>query len=200
MMRYATLLALLVTMTACQPLRQLPHPAPTGLDNFWQVSGKLALRASAEAPGGRRNQTLQFNWQQRGEDYRLQLRGTLGFGQVLVTREDGQLALHRGGTLVSTADSAEQLLLESTGWALPVSLLRYWATGQPAPDSPYQPIDADDPVQHTGFSQAGWQVSYPGDPAASLPGRPSRMRAEHPHLVLIAAFRGWQPVQPAPAE
>ena len=49
--------------------------------------------------------------------------------------------------------------------------------------------------QLPGFRQAGWQVSYPGqgsDPDAP----PGRMRAEHPQLVLVAAFRDWLPLEP----
>ncbi len=190
-LRLTLLLAIALAIGACQPLRSLPAGE---LGDQWQVSGKLALRASAESIGGKRNQTLQFNWQQHGDDYRLQLRGTLGFGQVLVTSVNDQLSLYRGGKLVAQAGSAEQLLLDSTGWALPVSLLRHWATGQPAPDRAYQRLGDGDDVQRPGFSQAGWRVTYPGKPAAGTGLRPSRMRAEQPGLVLIAAFHSWLPL------
>ena len=187
----ATLAGIALIIAACQPLQR---PAPDNLysDDHWQVSGKLALRARGEAIAGKRHQTLQFHWLQYGEDYRLKLSGALGFGQVLVASEQGQLSLYRGGKIIASADSAEQLLQDTTGWTLPVSLLRYWATGRPAPDQPHSALDESGQNQIPGFSQAGWVINYPGESSTGL-SRPSKLRAEHPQLRLVAAFKDWEP-------
>ncbi len=79
-----------------------------------------------------------------------------------------------------SARSADELLFQSTGLALPVTPLRYWVRGKPAPGAFSR--------TESGFVQSGWTVEYLGFEQ----GLPTRMRIERPEVRLILVVRGWE--------
>ena len=104
------------------------------LNKHWQVNGKLAIRTLSPNGGSSSAQALRFDWQQQAQDYNVTLSGPLGFGRVTVTQQNQRIYLSQGslsqGSLSKDknaieADNIDQLFAQQTGWALPISYLRY---------------------------------------------------------------------------
>ncbi|WP_257295079.1 lipoprotein insertase outer membrane protein LolB [Endozoicomonas sp. YOMI1] len=128
------------------------HQERLGLIQDWEMTGRLNMKV----PG--RSGTMSLDWQQQGDQYKLALDGPLG---ASVARISGD----RQGVSVTASDetrygpSPEMLLYSLTGWQFPVSNLRYWARGLPAPGN-----DARIQLNNLGYpdkiEQQGWVVAY----------------------------------------
>jgi len=163
MKRFLPLLVLLVA-TACSPTppRPLPSNAPEiswqlrqqQLKQFtrWQLSGRLAVQNGHEA------WHMSLEWQQDEERYSLNLIAPLGLGSMRLHGDAVQVMLltDKGETL--NASDPEQLLTEQFGWKVPVSSLRYWVLGLPAPGDNQQTLDEYGRLSQ--LKQAGWEIEF----------------------------------------
>lgn len=60
--------------------------------------------------------------------------------------------LQKGEEIIARADSAQSLMLQSVGFALPVEMLQSWLAGTPQAGRSFSKIDDN------GFEQAGWRI------------------------------------------
>jgi len=119
----------------------------------WAVAGSLAVRHQVK--GG---WNASFNWQQIGQNYDLSLFGPLGMNHVQITGSPSLVTLKTNQQTL-TANSPEALLQQQLGWQLPVSDLRYWLRGLPAPYSKSRrSLDLNNHMVH--LVQDGWNVIY----------------------------------------
>ncbi|WP_269790239.1 lipoprotein insertase outer membrane protein LolB [Stenotrophomonas sp. Iso1] len=141
----------------------------------WSFQGRVAISKGRNGGNGR------IDWQQQNERYRVSLSApvtrqswqlTGGAGEQ--ARLEGLEGGPRGG------DDASQVLLQATGWEIPVEQLPDWVRGLPAqmagaPD--HQGFDADG--RPRVLRQQGWQVDYldwyPAE--AGRPSLPRRIEA-----------------------
>ncbi|MGW8128008.1 MAG: lipoprotein insertase outer membrane protein LolB [Stenotrophomonas sp.] len=141
----------------------------------WSFQGRVAISKGRNGGNGR------IDWQQRGDAYQVSLAAP-------VTRQSWQLSGGAGqavrldgleGGPRSGADAGE-LLLQATGWDIPVAQLAAWVRGMRAADAAaptYQGYDI------TGLprvlEQDGWRIDYldwyPQD--AQRPALPRRIEA-----------------------
>jgi outer membrane lipoprotein LolB len=170
------------------------------LNKHWRVNGKLAIRTLSPSGGSSSAQALRFDWQQQAQDYNVTLSGPLGFGRVTVTQQNQRIYLSQGslsqGSLSKDknaieANDIDQLFAQQTGWALPISYLRYWALGLPAPEQAFT-LNKNSQAQLIGFKQDGWQINYPSITLAAPYPLPSKMIASNKHFTLVIAFKHWQ--------
>ncbi|WP_434212247.1 lipoprotein insertase outer membrane protein LolB [[Pseudomonas] boreopolis] len=120
----------------------------------WSFQGRAAIAKGRNGGSGR------VDWQQRGEVYRIQL-------SAPVTRQswtlDGDLRTGSGrleglaGGPRAGAD-AEQVLLEATGWRIPVNQLPGWVRGQVAEGQGEVDFDADG--RPRTLRQQGWTIEF----------------------------------------
>ncbi len=121
--------------------------------DHWHLSGRVAVTQGDEA------WSLSLDWQQQGDDYRIQLHGLFGAGRVqLVGNADGVL-LKDSDDQVFYADTPEALLLQQTGVHMPVAGLRYWVRGLVSPTQATQP-DLDPQGRLAYLEDAQWQVKF----------------------------------------
>lgn len=165
----AGMLAVLVAGCATAPV-----PAPPGGRTAdprtltqWTAKGRIALTAQGDGGSG------SFVWQQRSERTELAVRGPLGAGGLSIVTDGDTLQLEDGSGQALDGDAARVALERRLGARLPLSELRYWMLGVPAPDTVAPAQLATGPV--SGFTQAGWVVTYETFKAAgggwSLPAR-----------------------------
>jgi outer membrane lipoprotein LolB len=120
----------------------------------WSFQGRAAISKGRNGGSGR------VDWQQRGDSYQIQL-------SAPVTRQswtlDGDLRSGAGrlegldGGPRAGAD-AEQVLLEATGWQIPVSQLPGWVRGQLVEGANEVGFDAEG--RPRTLQQQGWTIDF----------------------------------------
>ena len=119
----------------------------------WSLTGKIAVRTAKESGSA----TLQ--WQQDNAQYIVQLYNPLGTSSVKLVGKPGKVVLEDASGSRATSTNPSQLLLEQTGWQLPIENLYYWIRSLPVPNHAYK---ASRDVQHRllSLSQQGWYIQY----------------------------------------
>jgi len=158
-------LAALLLLAGCAPTQPRPEAAANETAQLgrearlaqqpdWGFRGRVAL--SQGDNGGNAG----IRWRQRGDDFDIEL-------SAPVTRQSWRLRSH--GTQVSlegleggtrTGTDAEALLLEATGWRIPVAAMSAWARGMRAPGE--AELGSDPQGLPANLLQQGWTIEYRG--------------------------------------
>ena len=143
----------------------------------WSFTGRAAISRGDKGGSGR------IEWEQRDRHrYSIAL-------SAPVTRQSWRLIgdLHsEAGRLEGLeggprdGEFAEKLLLQATGWDVPLQQLGSWVRGAPAAEYPVESVEYDGQGRPALLRQAGWTVRYtawrPGP--AGQPDLPGRIEAE----------------------
>ena len=138
----------------------------------WSFEGRVAINNAGKGGNGR------IEWQQDGRSYVVSLIAPItrqSWRLIGDTHsEAGRLEGLEGGT--REGEDAEALLLEATGWDIPVNALAQWVRGLPAEGFPLQEWSYSTQGQLQLVEQAGWRIEYPlwfpaEGPQPSLPRR-----------------------------
>lgn len=120
---------------------------------YWRLTGRLAVSNGDDA------WNMNLDWQQKGDDYQIQLNGPFGAGKVkLVGNADGVL-LKDSDDQTFYADTPELLLYEQTGVFMPVEGLRYWVVGLTSPNQQKKP-KLDKLGRLAYLEDASWHVKF----------------------------------------
>ncbi|WP_419811533.1 lipoprotein insertase outer membrane protein LolB [Bacterioplanoides sp.] len=159
-------LMLVISLSGCASL--LPQGGQETLQqqlsaiNDWKVRGKLSVVTPQESVTG------YLTWDQQETDYRLFITGPFGQGssQLSGSAQHAELLLP-GWEQPQVADNAEELMLRYMGWNFPVSDIRHWVKGQPAPSAENAASSKntttavfDESGLLKELQQHGWQVKY----------------------------------------
>jgi outer membrane lipoprotein LolB len=120
---------------------------------YWHLTGRLAVRNGNEA------WNINLDWQQKGDDYQIQLNGPFGAGKVrLVGNTDG-VVLRDSDNQTFYADKPENLLQERTGVTMPVEGMRYWIVGLSTPQQT-KPPKLDLQGRIASLEDNHWRVKF----------------------------------------
>jgi outer membrane lipoprotein LolB len=154
----------------------------------WQFDGRIALAAGNEGFSGG------VDWQQDGAAADITLRGPMG-GSAIVIHVDGRdyVVTDRSGT-TRDGQEARRYLTEKFGAPveLPVSEMRYWLLGVPAPDAPHRETLGGD-QRLASLDQSGWRVQYERYATVGELALPERMEMTSGSLRLRVVVSDWQP-------
>ncbi len=155
------LLALLLVLLAAA-CRTVPVAAPVDWPaekrarqelSAWSLSGRAAV--ATESDGW----SAGIRWLQEGTASELNLSGALGIGGVRVRSDGAAFTVDTSkGEHIEAAD-ASAALEQAIGVPLPVTNLRYWLLGVPAPDSPASEEQGDN-GHLARLEQDGWVITY----------------------------------------
>lgn len=144
---------------------------------YWAFSGRAAIRKGSQGGSGRiewtqhdnRRYSIALSAPVTRQSWRLD-----GDLQSLAGRLEGLDGGPREG------ESAEDLLLEATGWAVPLRQLGHWVRGAPAAEFPVDAVEYDAQGRPTQLRQAGWTVRYPAwrEGLIGQPDLPAQIEAE----------------------
>jgi outer membrane lipoprotein LolB len=123
----------------------------------WAFQGRVAINKGRNGGNGR------IDWQQQARQYVVEL-------SAPVTRQSWKLTgdtHHQGGRLEGLdggprqGDDAQQVLLEATGWDIPVNQLPDWVRGLVADGAgPAGQVERDGEGRPRRVQQTGWQIQY----------------------------------------
>ena len=112
----------LVLIAGCAGAPVVPEAAD------FRVLGKIGVVEGARAFSAR------FNWAQTGARYDIALWGPLGQGSTRLRGDSEQVEIvGKGGRPVLTGHP-ETVMRRRLGWSLPLAVLPWWMSGQPAPE------------------------------------------------------------------
>ena len=148
----------------------------------WTLAGRLSVSADGEGGNGR------IEWRQRGGDFEIRLSAPVTRKSWRLLSVDGQVALEglEGGTRAGA--DAETLLMEATGWRIPLAALGAWARGARA--SGPATVEFTPEGLPALIVQQGWQVEYREWDAAD-PARPRRVFARQGESTVRLVVDTW---------
>lgn len=175
-------LVLLLLLAGCAALKVPPVPL-----NGFSVSGRVSIRAGNDA------HYANFAWQAESSRDRLSLGNPLG--QILAELEIHYVndvpvsAVLRDADGHARTGNAEALLREATGMSLPVSGLRWWLQGVPAPGDARTQF-TEDGLQ---IEQDGWRIQA-SDFSETTPVRkgPRKIHLTRDDVSVRIAISEWQ--------
>ncbi len=158
--------------------------------DVWSFSGRAAISKGDKGGSGR------IEWQQHDlRRYEIAL-------SAPVTRQSWRLIgdLHSEAGRIEGLEGgprdgefAEDLLLETTGWKVPLQQLGSWVRGAAAAEYPVESIVYDAEGRLASFQQAGWTVRYTGwrPGPAGAPDLPEKIEAESGDARVRLAIEDW---------
>lgn len=150
----------------------------------WQITGAAAIKLPQHGL------TASMVWQQKNDDYHIQLFGPFGIGRTIINRHNSIVTLSTNGRLY-TAKSPEALMQNTLGWQLPVSNLFYWVRGLPSPGS-YQHIEFDHYHHLRKLNQQGWFINYQQYTSVNGVDVPSLLTLSQQNISVKLVFSQWQ--------
>ncbi len=139
----------------------------------WGLSGRIAVSNGKQGGSGR------IDWQQADDRYTVAL-------SAPITRQSWRLSGDAAGARLEgieggprASPDVEAMLLETTGWNIPVRALADWVRGVGAPEADFGAAriaygDGNRPVR---LEQAGWTIDYSQWQADAAPSMPLRLVA-----------------------
>ena len=122
-------------------LEQLTH---------WELSGKMAIITARQKGSAR------LNWQQNGDDYRLNLTSLIGTHILELSRSKGEITLPDNEGKVHPSQDAEALVYQLTGWNIPVTGLPEWIKGLPGEAE----FELNPDASLASVRDGQWQIVY----------------------------------------
>ncbi|GAA5786648.1 lipoprotein insertase outer membrane protein LolB [Chitiniphilus shinanonensis] len=159
-----------------------PQPGGAVAHDF-AADGRLLARG--EVDGRQVNENANFRWRRSGETVTVELGSPLGETRARLVATPQEASIRMADGREAHATDADELLTELTGLTLPVSQLRWWIEGQPAPTLPVKELPAESSSTRS-IEQAGWQVSFYD--AAPYP---KRLVLKHESLEVRVAVSDW---------
>lgn len=151
----------------------------------WQITGRTALRIDDQAV------TASLRWQTKAMQYQIDLRGALGAGSLRLVGDASSATLTTAEGEQFSATNAQELVRATTGYALPVELLRWWVTGRPAPWLAGRVV-LDSEQRAQVIRQGGWEVSYDRYEMRAGYALPGRVSVRREGVEVRLSIRSWQ--------
>jgi outer membrane lipoprotein LolB len=157
----------------------------------WSFQGRVAVNK------GRNGGNARIDWQQQARQYVVEL-------SAPITRQSWRLSgdsHYEGGRLEGLeggpreGEDAQQLLLEATGWDIPVNQLADWVRGLVAADTvAAEQVERDGEGRPRRVLQMGWEIQYldwyPAD--AARPVLPRRIEAVNGDAKVRLLVDSWE--------
>lgn len=163
--------------------RQAARQAEILARDSWALRGRIAVS------DGRDGGSARVNWEADPDRYELWIYAPLAQGTWRLTGgPDGAELTGPKGTFAG--EDAQSLLVEHLGWHVPVTGLRHWVRGIPAPGQPGD-MEYDSRGRPAVLRQNGWTVSY--TEWADYPGlsMPRRIEAEYSPYRVKVVIQDW---------
>lgn len=154
------------------PEREVARVARVQAMRDWSLSGRIAVSNAGKGGSGR------VEWSERGDTYAVSL-------SAPVTRQSWRMSGGPGGARLEGLDGgpreaadADRLLLEATGWDIPVAALREWLRALPAAALADGRVVPGPDGRPLSIEQGGWTIAYQWPVSGDLPARLDARRGQ----------------------
>ncbi|HXH54593.1 MAG TPA: lipoprotein insertase outer membrane protein LolB [Gammaproteobacteria bacterium] len=120
----------------------------------FEVIGKIGFS------DGKQGGNASVVWEQHPQSYQIRLYGPLGSQAIQIKGEPNRVSLTKTDGKIITANTPEALVHQELGWVIPVSGLRYWLRGLPAPGTAPKKMLLDGSNRLWQIDQQGWKIQY----------------------------------------
>lgn len=145
----------------------------------WRMRGKIGLRSPQQNGSGF------IDWQQDGEQFRLQVSGPLGQGSTVIAGNKHELSIQGEEIIDNPQAQAEQAL----GWPLPQQQMPYWVRGLASPDENSKAEWSEGLLQK--LQQGGWDIEYLRYSRHRIP-LPEKIKLKRGDIQLTLVVKRWQ--------
>jgi outer membrane lipoprotein LolB len=178
-------LCLILLLTACAVTPPLKGTRSAAEFTDWQLNGRIALTH------GEQGWHASLLWQEQADGYQLKLSGPLGQGGFQLAGDEHGVVLVDAEGHSSFARDGDALLLQATGWQLPVVGMRYWVRGLPVPDIEATTV-YDDSGLLSRLEQSGWVINYHKYQLVEGASVPSKMQLARDDVSVRLVIKQWQ--------
>lgn len=158
-------------MVACQTPKRpdIPNPLGQGWQNNPAVysdhqqwfnntpNWKLTAKVGISAPNLKESANLV--WQANDSGHVIRLFGPLGVGSIRLEFDSNGATLTDSKGNAYQSDEVEALLMDVTGWPIPINDLKHWLFMLPEPNSSAGYL-LNEQNQFAALSQKGWLINY----------------------------------------
>ncbi|MDP0588765.1 MAG: lipoprotein insertase outer membrane protein LolB [Candidatus Endonucleobacter bathymodioli] len=154
--------------------------------NNWELVGRLGLLVHGNSV------SVSLSWIQESDAYTIRIDGPFGLSLAHIKGDStGVTAKVSGEKQPLESTSPEDLIQKITGWYLPVSDLKYWVRGLPAPGSESK-VALNDYGQARIIEQGGWSITYGSYFNAKSIALPHRLSVHGDNINLKLVIKDWQ--------
>lgn len=195
------LLLLLLALTLVSACTHLPKPGlpESGLwesrrDQLQSIQ-HWRLRARIGVVTETQSGSADMQWEQRAKTFTLRVTGAFGRGLIAIEGDADSVNMQAGKGEKLSAGSAEELILQQTGWLVPVSGLRHWVLGLPSGLYPDEDYSLDGAGRIARLRGDGWEVEYLRYGAHEGYELPERLRMQNERVKIKLAVIDWEILQ-----
>lgn len=181
----------LLALAACQPVvkpssdaadlqRQIERERVLQNQNNWGFRGRVAISDGNQAG------SVKMFWRQEGSTFDIEISLPISNQKYRLRNGEGRVRLESPGLVTVEGDSAEEVLMQATGWRIPFNDMQLWLRGMRSDRS--TAIVFGPAGLPARFRENGWLVDYRAWDAAALP-MPSRVFASTGNGAVNASVR-----------
>jgi len=195
----ASLILLLITVTACKPIW---YRAPKTPEGMWQQRSpdlmtldKWAIKGRSAIVQGEEGWNVGLKWRQSLNNYQINLTGPFAQGGVVLTGDGKKVTLFLGDGQQISSSSPEALLEEHMNLKIPVSALRDWVRGLPYKNLQVDKVEYDSEGRITYLEQQDWKLKFLRYVPFEQYEMPAKIFITHPGLSLKFIIQDWETVK-----
>jgi len=152
----------------------------------WQFNGRVSLTRGEEG------WHAGLHWQEQAGSFFLRVSGPLGQGGFQLNGDARGVVLVDADGQTYAAQDADTLLVQVTGWQLPVSGLRHWIRGLPEPAAGQAQATRDEAGQLRRLEQSGWTINYQRYQVVDGISLPAKLRLAREDIAVRIVIDQWQ--------
>lgn len=188
------LLSLSLLISACTTLPAVDtnwenHRNQVSALNNWELQGRINIRSESGS------NSLNFNWQQQGENFSITLSAPFGLSTIKLEGNKQFVTIEKAGQEPMTANNLEEASRDHLGIEFPASALYYWIRGIPKPGLATQTSLENQllqTLQQNDQQQRTWQLEYDRYQTIESISLPGRVKAQYSSYRLTFNIHRWQ--------
>lgn len=184
--------SLIIGISGCSLLKPKPNAIPSYQQrqslyhlDAWKLEGRVAVNTDDES------WQANLTWRHDKHEDRLRLFGPFGQGAISVTVNKRYIAITEANGKTLRSDDPEALLRQRLGFPVPLSALRFWVLGIPAPNQEHV-SKFDELGRLSALRQYDWDVGYQRYVDTGRAVLPSYMNVKKDRLKLKLVVDRWQ--------